>query len=493
MNTAILWFRSDLRLADNLALHAALSRAERVVPVFVHAPAEAGRWPAGAASRWWLHHSLEALAAELGARGAPLLLLHGPSAVALVTLARTLRAGAVFWNRSYEPQARARDAEVASALAAEGVGTETFAGALLAEPASVATQSGTPFRVFTPFWRACQTVLDSTGPPIAAPLSIPGRADVATALPLAALDLLPQRGWAAGFPRYFTPGEAGAQARLADFLDESVADYAEHRDRPDLPGSSRLSPPLHFGELSPRQVLWAARSAALAPGRSGRARGTDSYVRQLGWREFAHHLLHHFPHSAEQPLNAAFASFPWRDERALLEAWQRGETGIPLVDAGMRELWHTGWMHNRVRMVVASLLTKNLGLHWLDGARWFHDTLLDADLANNTLGWQWVAGCGADAAPYYRIFNPMRQCERFDPQRAYLRRWLPELAALPDEWLHRPAEAPTRVLADAGIELGGAYPKPVVDLKSSRARALEAWSNMRGSLPGAEASSAESD
>jgi deoxyribodipyrimidine photo-lyase len=493
MKTAIVWFRSELRLADNQALRAALARAERIVPVYVHAPGEAGRWPAGAASRWWLHQSLAALEAALAARGAPLSVHRGPSAATLVGLARALGADTVYWNRSYEPSLRARDADVERALAASGVRCETFGGALLAEPAGIATQGGTAFRVFTPFWRACQATLEAGGPPLAAPKAIPGLPGTAQGLALAALELLPRRDWAAGFATRFTPGEAGAQARLAQFLDESVADYAELRDRPDLAGSSRLSAHLHFGEVSPRQLLWAARSAALAPGASGRARGTDSFVRQLGWREFAHHVLHHFPDTSEQPLNASFASFPWRDEGALLAAWQRGETGIPLVDAGMRELWQTGWMHNRVRMVVASLLTKNLGLHWLDGARWFHDTLLDADLANNTLGWQWVAGCGADAAPYYRIFNPERQCERFDPKRAYLRRWLPELASLPDEWLHRPADAPARVLAAAGVVIGRSYPRPIVDLKASRERALAAYGALRAARPAADAATADGE
>ncbi|MBS0396939.1 MAG: FAD-binding domain-containing protein, partial [Proteobacteria bacterium] len=282
-----------------------------------------------------------------------------------------------------------------------------------------------------------------------------------------------------------SPGEAGALARLEAFLDDGAAGYATERDRPDLPATSRLSPHLHFGELSPRQVLAAARAAGA--GRPAPA-GLEAFLRELGWREFSQHLLFAFPHTASAPMDPRFAAFEWRQDGAALRAWQRGRTGIPLVDAGMRELWHTGWMHNRVRMVAASFLTKNLGLHWLEGARWFHDTLVDADLANNTQGWQWTAGCGADAAPFYRIFNPVLQAARFDPDGRYLRRWLPELARLPDAWLAQPFAAPPAVLAAAGVELGTTYPRPLVDLATSRERALAAWQRLRGpQLPEPEA------
>jgi deoxyribodipyrimidine photo-lyase len=478
MNTVLVWFRSDLRLTDNQALAAALAHASHVVPVYVAAPDGEPGAPRGA-RRWWLHHSLLALEAGLAARGAPLVVVRGPSATALSALARTLGAGSVYWNRRLEPALAAEDRAVAAALGAAGIGAAGFGGALLLEPGAVATRAGEPFRVFTPFWRASQPQLAACGAPLAAPAHIPSLPAPPDALPVAALGLLPRGSWADGFSARFTPGEAAAQRRLAQFLDESVAGYPEQRDRPDRPGTSRLSPHLASGELSPRQLLAAATSAALLPGSAARARGVESFVRQLGWREFAQHVLHHFPATPEHPLVPNAAPLVWRDDPEALAAWQQGRTGIPLVDAGMRELWHTGWMHNRVRMVVASFLTKNLLLDWRLGARWFLETLLDADLANNTLGWQWAAGCGADAAPYYRIFNPVLQAERFDPERAYLRCWLPELAALPDEWLHRPDAAPPSVLAAAGVVLGRSYPQPIVGLAASRARALEALKAVR--------------
>jgi deoxyribodipyrimidine photo-lyase len=294
---------------------------------------------------------------------------------------------------------------------------------------------------------------------------------------LDALGLLPRIRWDSAFAAHWTPGEAAAHARLQTFLADDAADYAELRDRPDVAGTSRLSPHLHFGELTPRQVLAVAHDVL---DRDGARRGTESFLREVGWREFGHHLLFAFPHTTERPMDPRYEAFAWRPDADLLRAWQRGRTGVPLVDAGMRELWHTGWMHNRVRMVAASFLVKNLQQPWLAGARWFHDTLLDADLASNTLGWQWTAGCGADAAPFYRIFSPLLQSERFDPSRAYLRRWLPEIAGLPDAWLHRPWQAPESVLAAAGVVRGTSYPDPIVDLAGSRQRALDAWQRLRG-------------
>jgi deoxyribodipyrimidine photo-lyase len=478
MRTAIVWFRRDLRLADNPALNAALAVAERVVPLYVHAPDEEAPWPPGGASRWWQHHSLAALDAALAARGARLVLRSGPSLSALLEIASASGATRVYWNRAYEPAVVARDTQLEAALREHGLGADSLPGNLLLEPWNVQNGTGEPYRVFTPFWRACQPRLAGLAPPAAAPAAIPLAAGAPPSVPLAALGLLPRLRWDQGLAAAWTPGEAGALARLASFAAGPLAGYAENRNRPDLAGCSRLSPHLHFGEVSPRQVV--ARIGQASPTGPGPAAGAESFIRQLLWRDFAHHVLYHFPHSAEQPLDARFADFGWREDPAALAAWQRGATGIPLVDAGMRELEQTGYMHNRVRMLVASLLTKNLGLDWLHGARWFHDTLVDADLANNTLGWQWTAGCGADAAPYYRIFSATLQAERFDPRRDYLRRWLPELRALPDEWLHRPFEAPGTVLAAAGVELGRSYPKPLVDLKASRERALAAWQLARG-------------
>lgn len=447
-STAIIWLRRDLRVADNPALAAACARADRVVPVYVHAPGEDGDWAPGAASRWWLHHSLERLDARLRRLGAPLLIRRGPSADALLALARETGATLVLWNRLYEPLAAARDATVATRLADAGLAVETSNAAMWIEPDGPRTGAGGPYRVFTPYWRACLPRLDQQPAPIAAPARIAGVAGLAS-LPLAALALRPTIRWDSGLEAAWTPGEDGALARLETFCERGLGGYADGRDRPDLDGVSRLSPHLHFGEIGPRQCLAAVR--AQVEQRGGDARGAESFLRELGWREFARHVLHHHPHTMTLPLDPRFAGFEWNDDPALLEAWQRGRTGYPLVDAGMRELWTTGFMHNRVRMVVASLLTKNLRQHWLHGARWFWDTLVDADLANNTLGWQWVAGCGADAAPYFRVFNPDLQAARHDPDDAYRRRWLTEPPPL----------------------------SPVVDFRESRAAALDAYARLK--------------
>jgi deoxyribodipyrimidine photo-lyase len=476
--TAIVWFRRDLRLTDNPALAAACERAQRVVALYVHAPHEDGEWAAGAASRWWLHHSLASLDAALRSRGGSLILRTGDSLPTLLEVAREARATQVYWNRLYYPRAIERDTRVKSALRESGFDCESFNGSLLAEPRQLRTGQGDPYRVFTPFWRACSANLDTLPRPQPPPVEIRAPETAPRSLALEQLELSPRIRWDAGLASAWTPGEAGALARVETFAGDALARYGDFRNRPDEPGTSRLSPHLHFGEIGPRQCLAAVRGAVAE--RPGAQVPAEAFVRQLGWREFAHHLLHHFPHTVASSLDQRFDAFQWSADGALLETWQRGRTGYPFVDAGMRELWATGWMHNRVRMIVASLLTKNLRLPWLEGARWFWDTLVDADLANNTLGWQWTAGCGADAAPYFRVFNPMLQAERFDPERAYLRRWLPELARMPDAWIHRPWEAPSSILAEAGVTLGRDYPLPVVDFRESRATALAAYAAIKG-------------
>jgi deoxyribodipyrimidine photo-lyase len=481
--TAIVWFRRDLRLADNPALAAASERGGPVVALYVHAPDEDGDWAPGGASRWWLHRSLERLDAALRQRGGRLVLRAGDSLAALLDLQRSSGATAVYWNRLYDPATVARDTRIKSALREAGIECESFNSALLAEPWELRTGQGDPYRVFTPFWRTCTARLDALPQPRPAPAAVPAPSMAPPGLRLEELGLRPQIRWDTGLESAWTPGEDGALARLEAFADGALAGYGEGRNRPDRPDTSRLSPHLHFGEVGPRQCLAAARAAVA--GRPAAQASADSFVRELGWREFAHHLLHHFPHTPTTPLDARFEAFPWAPDRALLKAWQRGRTGYPIVDAGMRELWTTGWMHNRVRMIAASLLTKNLRQPWLEGARWFWDTLVDADLANNTLGWQWTAGCGADAAPFFRIFNPMLQTERFDPGRGYLRHWLPELARLPDTWIHRPWEAPAGVLAEAAVHLGRDYPLPVVDFRSSREVALSAYGAIRGPVTAA--------
>lgn len=477
--TALVWFRRDLRLNDNPALLHALAHAQRVVPLFVFAPEEQRSWAPGAASRWWLHHSLAALDAGLRRLGSRLIVQQGPSLAVLRRYIRETDATLVCWNKLYEPAACKRDVQIAAALDRDDISVQQTNAALLFEPGSILNGQKLPYRVFTVFWCALEQQLPGLPPPERAPRKIPSVPRHVSGLDIDDLALLPKIRWDQGLAQTWTPGEAGALKQLGRFS-KHIASYATARDLPDRPGTSRLSPHLHFGEIGPRQIL-----AMLGHTRvdAAKAKGAESYLRQIGWREFAHHLLFHFPDTPDTPLDCRFAKQKWRRSRADLQAWQRGATGIPLIDAGMRELWHTGWMHNRVRMVAASLLTKNLQIHWLTGARWFWDTLVDADLANNTLGWQWVAGCGADAAPYYRIFNPVLQAERFDPQRRYLRRWLPELARLPDRWIHQPWAAPAAVVQQAGIQLGVTYPQPVVDLAASRNRALQLYSYLTSRRP----------
>jgi deoxyribodipyrimidine photo-lyase len=475
---AIVWFRLDLRLADNPALEAAVKRGGPVIPVFIWAPDEDGDWPPGAASRWWLHQSLAALASDLETLGSRLVIRRGPSLAALRALTRETGAGAVFWNRRYEPALIARDQEVQAALRADGLEVENRNSALLFEPSAVANKAGRPFQVFTPFWRHC-LALAEPAPPLPKPASLKSPARWPKSGPLAALALEPKPDWAAGLRAAWQPGEAGAAANLRRFCEVAFAHYDERRNRPDLPGTSRLSPHLHFGEIGPRQVWHGLRDRAEGRGVAAATWRRSQFLAEIGWREFAHHLLHHFPRTPAEPLRAGFARFPWRKNPDWLRAWQRGHTGYPIVDAGMRELWATGWMHNRARMIVASFLVKDLLLDWRAGARWFWDTLVDADLANNTLGWQWSAGCGADAAPYFRIFNPVGQGAKFDPSGDYVRRWVPELARLPAAWIHQPSVAPAEVLANAGVTLDANYPRPVVSHAIAREVALEALARIK--------------
>jgi len=432
---SLVWLRQDLRLADNPALMAAVERGRPVIPVYIWAPEEEGAWPPGAASRWWLSRSLAALSGGLEKRGSRLIVQRGPAAETLARLLAETGAGAVFWNRRYEPAAVARDKRVKSDLGERGIATQSFNGNLLFEPWTIANQAGHPFRVFTAYWRAA---MKHAIAPLAgeAPARFRSPESWPRSLTIEELRLEPEIDWAGGLREAWRPGEAGAMVQLRQFVEEASG-YQNNRDRPDLAGTSRLSPHLHFGEISPGRIWGMVRS--------------EAYLRQLVWREFAYHLLFHFPESAEQPLRPEFRKFPWRSDDNRFRAWNRGRTGYPLVDAGMRELWRTGWMHNRVRMVAASFLVKHLLIGWREGAAWFWDTLVDADLANNTLGWQWVAGCGADAAPYFRIFNPAIQAAKFDPQGAYVRRWAPDSEAL----------------------------KPIVEHEEARRRALAALERMK--------------
>ncbi|HMB56690.1 MAG TPA: deoxyribodipyrimidine photo-lyase [Arenimonas sp.] len=472
MASALVWFRRDLRLADNPALQAAIDAGYAIIPVYIHAPDEDAPWSPGAASRAWLHKSLLSLAADLRVLGSRLIVRSGDSLEQLDRLVAETRAEAVFWSRLYEPAAIARDSRIKEHLRTRGLAVESHNAALLVEPWTIATQAGDPYRVFTPFWKNALHRLDA-GIATSAPSRLPQVADDLVSQPIEALALAPGKNWDAAFWRHWQPGEAGAAELLEIFIDGAAHGYKEQRNFPDRTGSSKLSPHLHFGEISPRQILrrlradiWPAKWQA----------DIDHFVSELGWREFAHHLLFHFPKTSEENLSRKFAGFRWAEpEPDKLAAWQRGHTGIPIVDAGMRELWATGWMHNRVRMIVASVLCKNLRYHWRQGASWFWDTLVDADLANNTQGWQWTAGTGADAAPYFRIFNPVTQSQRFDPYGNYIRRWLPELAVLPTPALFAPWEH-----AALARSLAPAYPaQPIIDLRRSREAALAALADCR--------------
>ena len=479
--TTIHWFRHDLRLADHPALSAAVARDAAIVPVYVLDDDGDGDWALGGASRWWLHHALAALGQGLEACGSRLVLRRGATVAALLKLAEETGAATISFTRGYDPASRRLEATLQTECKRAGLDLKRYSGALLFEPEAIRTKTGDPFRVFTPFWKACQDA-PPPRPSLPAPERLGRHARGPASDSLASWSLLPLKpDWAGGMRATWVPGEAGAVERLSDFLDEAVANYASDRDLPGKPGTSRLSPYLHFGNISPRQCWHSARLAAgMNPAKST---GAATFLREIGWREFSAHLLYHYPHLADTPFRPDFAVFPWSDDKAAnsrnLKAWQRGRTGYPIVDAGMRELWQTGWMHNRVRMIVASLLCKHMLIPWQDGARWFWDTLVDADVASNQASWQWVAGSGADAAPYFRIFNPVLQGAKFDPAGDYVRRYVPELAKLPPAHIHRPWEAPPAVLAAAGVTLGKNYPRPIVDHAEGRARALAAYARMK--------------
>lgn len=467
--SAIVWFREDLRLHDNPALDHAVQHFDRVIPVYLHTPQEGGHWRAGAASHWWLHHSLKALDADLQQAGAGLLIRQGDSARQLLqALVRETGATSVVWNRLYTPWAVARDIAIKTALTGSGIAVHAFRASLLFEPEAVLKDNGEPYRVFTAFWKRCQT--KSLYQALCDTPSRISSGDLPHGIPIEQLGLLPAIRWDSGFYDHWTPGEQGAYAQAGIFLDEDIADYEHNRDIPASPGTSRLSAHLHFGEISPRALMNRAVQRLDEIGSATARQSVTRFMAELGWREFAAHILYHYPASSDESMDARFAYFPWAaDDAAVLQRWQQGRTGIPIIDAGMRELWHSGWMHNRVRMLVASFLTKNLRIHWQHGARWFWDTLVDADLASNSLGWQWVAGCGTDAAPYFRIFNPVLQGKKFDPDGEYVRRWVPELRAFDRKYLHEP----WRLAGQCD------YPAPMIDLKDSRAQALAAFQSLR--------------
>ena len=444
--------------------------------VFDETSRSPGARPIGGAARWWLAQSLRSLQNSLAAHGVPLLLRKGPAAAIVAEVVRASAASDVFWDTIAQAPHQAIERDVASALHDLGVTVHSFAGDLLAVPEQVRTKEGRGMRVFMPFWRRIQA-MGAPPDPLPAPRHLrPGsglRSDT-----VESLKLEPARpDWAGGLRATWTTGESTARKRLKHFLKDTLAGYTEDRDRPDRDGTSGLSPHLRFGEISPRQV-WHAAHFAVAE-RHTLAGDADKFLSELGWREFCRHLLFDVPDLDTRNLQSSFDSFPWQHDEAALKAWQRGQTGYPVVDAGMRQLWHTGVMHNRVRMVVASFLVKHLLIDWREGEKWFWDTLVDADAGSNPANWQWVAGCGADAAPYFRVFNPVLQGEKFDPDGEYVKRWVPELAQLPKKFIHQPWEATPLELASAGVTLGKTYPHPIVDRRKGRERALKAYAKTR--------------
>lgn len=471
MSSTILWFRNDLRLADNSALAAAIECGDPIIPVFIWSLGKVGEWSPGGASKWWLHQALESLSTDLAARNVPLIVRIGSSLEVLRELIEESGAVRVFWNRRYEASQRAVDVAVKRALREQGIEVQSFNSALLNEPHTVAAGGGQPYRVYTPYWKKVKgRVIEGVVEPRLDAIQGPAVWPRSTALEH--LELMPKVNWYGGLEAAWEVSEAAAQRRLEGFLQGAVDAYHVDRDRPDCDGTSCLAPYLRWGQIGPRQVVAALRERCDLT-----AQGPAVYLKEIYWREFAYHVLYHFPHTPDQPLRIEYVDFPWQDDAATLQAWQQGRTGYPIVDAGMRQLWETGWMHNRVRMIVSSLLVKHLLQHWHAGARWFWDTLVDADLASNTLGWQWSGGCGADAAPYFRVFNPIIQGQKFDPDGSYVKRYVPELQHLPCAYIHEPWKAPQAVMRSSGAD---SYPSPIIEHKAGRARALAALASFKG-------------
>jgi len=479
----VFWFRRDLRLQDNPSLRWAVSRDKPVYCIYIHSNCVDDEWSLGGASKWWLHHSLQALAISLEAVDSRLHLFTGDPEKKIEQIVKDTGATAIAWNRRYEPESIKLDKKLKARYTSIGLEVHSAPGNLSHEPWQVQREGKYPYRVFTAYWRA--SLKHPSLPVTPAVKKIPQSTKshkIKGECTLDELDLLPVLPWAAKFPDHWQPGENGAAANLRSLLKNRISSYDTDRDIPASPGTSRLSPHLAFGEISPRQI-----NAAVARKINNKTLAADdnveTFLKEIGWREFAYHLLYNFPHTVDEPLDKRFSKFPWKKIKPdTLRDWQQGNTGIPLVDAGMRQLWQTGWMHNRVRMVVGSLLIKNIGYHWQEGARWFWDTLVDADLASNTMGWQWVAGSGADAAPYFRVFNPIRQGERFDPAGKYVRQWVPEISGLPNKHIHSPWTASPTELEQAAIILGVTYPHPVVDLKTTRVEALDRFAKIKAAV-----------
>ncbi len=477
LKPVLFWFRRDLRLCDNPALQACLSNGQPVIPVYILEDQNNASRALGGASRWWLHRSLESLKASLEKCGSTLILKKGDPAAVLASLIEETNANGIYWNRRYDKEGIDTDKAVKSTFIETGIHVETFNGSLLREPWEVKTGGGTHYKVFTPFWKNLKAMGPAREKACAAVKKIPSPKSLPNGDQLEDWNLYPAKpDWANAFPKQWTPGEKGAHQCLDQFLAEPVNDYDTSRNIPNVKGTSKLSPHLAFGEISPLEI-WHKTLLAIETGANEKE--CWKFLSEIAWREFSYHLLYFYPRLSEIPLRGAFAHYPWLDDKESLQAWQRGLTGYPMVDAGMRELWQTGWMHNRVRMIAASFLIKHLLVPWQKGEAWFWDTLVDADIASNSASWQWVAGCGADASPYFRIFNPFGQGEKFDADGDYIRRYIPELKKLPNKYIHQPWSAPAEILEKAGIELGRDYPKPIVDHKAARERALSGYQQVK--------------
>jgi deoxyribodipyrimidine photo-lyase len=473
---ALVWFRRDLRLHDNHCLRIAAQEGMEIIPVFVWNPWEGGDWKLGEASRWWLGQALKALNQSIGQLGGELILKVGPAERIIPEMAQSLRAETVFFSRAYDPAGRRTQDLLESRLQEDGTGFQSFNNSLLSEPWEIQNGSGNPFQVFTPFWKKTKARVHSKIVSISWN-DLNFSKETKSQLALDQTAIIPSHNWHDKLAAHWDVSESGAQKLIQRIPEEVAPEYERRRNHPEIDGTSRLSPYLTWGMASPRQV-WAAVDE-LDQSKGNESKRDSQFLAEIGWREFSHHLLYHFPHLTDQPLRKKYENFPWREDKDNFDNWRRGKTGYPLVDAGMRQLWETGWMHNRVRMVVASFLVKHLLLPWQEGAKWFWDTLVDADLASNTQGWQWAAGCGADAAPYFRIFNPFGQGEKFDANGQYVREWIPEISKLPPKWIHQPWSAPPEERIKAEVSLGKDYPMPIVDHTMARHRALAALATLK--------------